>query len=73
MLEYSRIDVSEGIDVVKTDSLRRFIICHYWYFLNINSRFQPGVCNGCHDLIEKVENFNNATIFSVKNIFLYMS
>ena len=25
-------------------------ICHYWYFLNKGSKFQPDVCNGCHDL-----------------------
>ena len=23
-------------------------ICHYWYFLNKGSKFQPDVCNGCH-------------------------
>ena len=31
-LEYDRIDVSEGIDVKKTDGSRECIIWHYWYF-----------------------------------------
>ena len=31
-LEYDRIDVSEGIDVNKTDGSRECIIWHYWYF-----------------------------------------
>ena len=29
MLDYDRIDVSEGIDVI-----RRSNFCHYWYFLD---------------------------------------
>ena len=31
-LEYDRIDVSDGIDVNKTDGSRECIIWHYWYF-----------------------------------------
>ena len=27
---------------------RECIICHYWYILNINFRFQQDVCDGCH-------------------------
>ena len=40
--------------------------CHYWYFLNINFRFQPEVCNGFHDLMQKVKGFNDVAIVSVK-------
>ena len=36
MLGYVRIDVSEDIDANKTDGSREFIVCHYWYFLEIN-------------------------------------
>ena len=36
MLEYDRIDVSEGIDTKGGDGLQECIICHYWYFLKIN-------------------------------------
>ena len=35
MLEYERIDVSEGIDVNKSrDKLRECGLCHFWYFLD---------------------------------------
>ena len=34
MLEYDRIDVSQGIDVNKTNTSKECDICHYWYFLN---------------------------------------
>ena len=32
MLEYDRIDISEGIDINKTDASKECDICHYWYF-----------------------------------------
>ena len=34
-------------------------------FLDINLRFDPEVCNGCHDLIQKARSFN-VVIVSVK-------
>ena len=47
MLEYDRIDMSEGIDVKNSNDLCDHIICHYWYFLQINFRFQPKLCDDC--------------------------
>ena len=35
MLEYEGIDISEGIDVNKTNLSKEYDICHYWYFKNI--------------------------------------
>ena len=35
MLEYKRIDVSEGIDVNKTNASTESDICHFWYFKDI--------------------------------------
>ena len=32
MLQYDRIDISEGIDVNKTNLSKECDICHYWYF-----------------------------------------
>ena len=66
MLQYSGINVSEGIYVNKTDGSRGFIICHYWYFSIINVRFQPEVCNSCHDLVQKTMGFNEVDIVTVK-------
>ena len=51
MLEYDRVDVSEGIDVNKTSSSRECSLCHYHYFLDINFNYQKYLCNRCHDLI----------------------
>ena len=51
MLYYDSIDVSEGIDVDKTSASKECDICHHWYFLNYSFKFQPNVCNRCHDLL----------------------
>ena len=42
MLEYSWTDhdVSKEVDVNKSYGSRKCIICHYWYFLEINFKFQ---------------------------------
>ena len=34
MLEYDRIDISEGIDIDKTNKSKECMLCHYWYFLH---------------------------------------
>ena len=51
MLYHDRTDVSEGIDVNKTSKSKKCNICHYWYFLDMEFKFQPDVCNGCHDVL----------------------
>ena len=66
MLEYDRIDISEGIDMGKTNESRECDICHYWYFLDENLNCEKHLCNGCHDLMQKVMNFNDVAIVSIK-------
>ena len=36
MLEYDRINISEGININKTNGSKECDICHYWYFLDKN-------------------------------------
>ena len=52
MLEYDRIDISEGIDVNKTNASKECDICHYWYFKDISFKYEPYLCNGCQDLTQ---------------------
>ena len=66
MLEYDRIDISEGIDVDKTNLSKECDICHYWYFRNIGFKCEPYLCNGCHDLMQKAIIFNNIAIVYIK-------
>ena len=78
MLEYERIDISEGINVDKTNLSKKCGICHYWYFKDISFKYEPYLCNGCHDLMQKAMGFNNITIVYIKENayrihFWYMS
>ena len=68
MLFYDRIDVSEGIDVNKTSASKECDICHYWYFLNYSFKFQPNVCNRCHNLLMIT---NNIAILNIKGSDYY--
>ena len=70
MLEYDRIDGSEWIDVNKTNDSSEYIICHYWYFLEINLRLQLKVRNVYHDIMQKGTHLNNFAIASVKGSFI---
>ena len=66
MLEYERIDISEGIDVNKTNLSKEYDICHYWYFKDIGFKYELYLCNGCHDLMQKAVSFNNIDVVYVK-------
>ena len=66
MLEYDRIDISEGIDIYKTNKYLPFNICHYWNFLDKNFSYEHNLCNGCHDLMQKAMSFKNVAIVSFK-------
>ena len=66
MLEYDRIDISEGIDINQTNGSKECGICHYWYFKDIGFKYEPYLCNACHDLIQKAMNFHDISIVSVE-------
>ena len=78
MLEYDKVDISEGIDINKTSASKECDICHYCYFLNKNFNYEPYLCNCCHDLMQKAMNFNDVAIAFIKGNdyridFWYMS
>ena len=77
-IESERIDISEGIDVNKTNLSKECDICHYWYFKDIGFKHEPYLCNGCHDLMQKAIGFNNIAIVYIRESayrirFWYMS
>ena len=78
ILEYDRIDVSEGIDVNKTSASKECRICHFWYFKDIDFKYESYLCNECHNLMQKAISFNDVAIVYVKGSayrirFWYMS
>ena len=49
MLQYEKIDASEGIDLNKTSASKECELCQYWFFKDDGFKFEEHVCNGCHD------------------------
>ena len=63
MLEYDRIDVSEGIDTNKNIlTSKKCYLCSYWYFINKNFNYQKCLCNDCHDMSTKAISMQNIAI-----------
>ena len=66
MIDYDRIDVSEGSDVNRSSASKECDVYHYWYFLNYSFKFQPNVCNRCHDLLMMSVNLSDIAILNIK-------
>ena len=70
MLEYDRIDISGGIYINKTNASNECDICHYWYFLDKNVNYEPYLCNGCPDFMQKALNFNELLLYLLEVIII---
>ena len=70
MLQYKRIDVSGRIDFNKTNKSKECELCHYWFFKDVGFRFEPHVCNKCHDLLTTAYGLENIAILSAKGATL---
>ena len=78
MLEYERTDISEGIDVDKTNLSKNVIFFTVGILMMSVFHYENYFCNGCHDLMQKAMSFNNVAIVYVKGNayiihFCYMS
>ena len=80
MLEFDKKHISEGININKQVNQKSviFAIIGIWYFLDKKFNYEPYLCSGCHDLIQKAMNFNDVAIVSIKGNdyrihFWYMS
>ena len=68
MLQYEKIDVSEGIDTNKTSASRKCMLCHYRYFIDVGFKFEPHVCNKCHDVLMTASELKNIAILSPERV-----
>ena len=68
MIQYERIDVSEEINLNKSNKAKECMICHYWYFLDIGYKYEPHICNKCHDILMIAHELENIAILNVKGI-----
>ena len=44
------------------------MICRYWYFKDIGFKYQPYVCNACHDFSMILQDLNDFVILKIKNM-----
>ena len=44
------------------------MICHYRYFKDIGFKYQPHVCNKCHDLSMAVQDLKDLMILNIKGV-----
>ena len=73
MIWYQKIDISEGIDINKTNASKECELCHYWFFKDIGFKFQEHVCNKCHDLLTIAYSLKDIAILNAKgNTFRYI-
>ena len=66
MIRYQKIDISEGIDLNKTNASKKCEVCHYWFFKDIGFKFQEHVCNKCHALLTIAYSLENIAILNAK-------
>ena len=67
MLQYEKISVSEGIDFDKINASEECILCHYWDCKDVGFKFEPHVCNKCHDVLMTAYELKNIAILNVKD------
>ena len=78
MLEYDRIDISEGIYVNKNKNIsRKCSLCKFYYFLDKNLNYGPYLCDGCYMSLKATSMQNLAIVCHGGNayrvIFVFMS
>ena len=59
MISYRRIGKSEDIDFTKRENSVKCMICNDYYFKDIGFKYQPYVCNECHDFSITVQNLSD--------------
>ena len=68
MLQYDRIDVSEGIYINKTSESKECMFCHYWYFKDIGYKFQPHFFNDCDAVPMMAYELENIAVINAKGV-----
>ena len=78
MLEYDRINISEGIDINKCEEKsRKCSLCKFYYLLDKIFKYGPYLCDGCYGMSIKAVSMQNLTIINhngnYRVIFAFMS
>ena len=60
-------DKGELIDFNKGENSIKCMICHYCYFKD-GFKYQPYVCNPCHDFSMTAQNLSDLFVVTIKNV-----
>ena len=44
------------------------MLCHYWYFKDVEFKFEPHVCNKYHDVLVTAYELKDIAILNVKGV-----
>ena len=65
MLEYNRIDISEGIDIKKCkETSKECNLSKFYYFLDKNFSRGPYFCDGYYEMSKKAVSMKNSAIIN---------
>ena len=65
-LQYQKINISEEIDINKTNASKESELCHFWFFKDIGFKFKEHACNKSHDLLTIAYSFKDTGILNAK-------
>ena len=46
------------------------MLCHYWYFKDVGFKFEPNVCNKCHNILMTAHELKTLQILNVIGVNL---
>ena len=67
MISYERIDCGGFIDFSVSEESAKCMVCHHSYFKYV-FKYQPYVCNGCHDFSMTVQHLSDIFVVTIKNV-----
>ena len=70
MLAYETIDISDGIDVNKSDESKKCMLCHYLYLLDKSFSYGPYLCDGYYNMTQKCNKLKNIAIIRIKKVYI---
>ena len=64
------INILERIDISKTNASKECDICHYWYFVDRNFKYESCPSNGSHELMQKAIILTMLLLFLLKEVII---
>ena len=63
------LTVVKTLILIKKEDSVKCMICSYYHFKDIGFKYQPYVCNGCHDFSMTVQNLSDSFVAAIKNVY----